>query len=378
MEKRAFGKTGEEISLLGFGCMRLPLLSEDTKDIDRASAEAMVDYAYAHGVNYFDTAYTYHGECSEPFIGEVLSKYPRERFKLATKMPVWLLEKEEDAVHYFSKQLERCKVDYFDFYLIHSLNAERIEHIERLKLYDYLLREKERGRICNLGFSFHDAPELLNGLATRIKWDFAQIQLNYLDWEIQNAKLAYEILTKNNLPVIVMEPIRGGTLANLPEASRAILAGQDAGASPASWAMRFAASLPNVLTVLSGMSTMEQVEDNVRTMSDFKPLTGEEREALERSLAEYRRAGAIPCTGCRYCMDCPAGVDIPSNFAIYSQYKITGVKFAMEIQYMTLGEAKQASNCVNCGKCVPLCPQFINIPEELKKVAAAAAEAAAD
>lgn len=378
MEKRIFRKTGEEISLLGFGCMRLPLRSEDTKDIDEPSAEAMIDYAYRRGVNYFDTAYVYHGELSEPFIGRVLSKYPRESFKLATKMPVWLLEKEGDAERCFKEQLERCKVDYFDFYLVHSLNAERIEHIERLKLYDYLSREKERGRIRNLGFSFHDAPDLLRGLIARHKWDFAQIQLNYLDWEVQDAKLAYEILTENNLPVIVMEPIRGGALANLPEASRVILAEKDAGASPASWAMRFAASLPNVLTVLSGMSTMEQVEDNVKTMSDFKPLTEEERKTLERSLVEYRKTGAIPCTGCRYCMDCPAGVDIPSNFAIYSQYKITGIKMHMEIQYMTLGQAKQARNCVSCGQCVPLCPQFINIPEELKKVAAAAVEAEED
>lgn len=378
MEKRIFRKTGEEISLLGFGCMRLPLLSEDTKDIDEPLAEAMIDYAYRHGVNYFDTAYVYHGELSEPFIGRVLSKYPRESFKLATKMPVWLLEKEGDAERCFKEQLERCKVDYFDFYLVHSLNAERMEHIERLKLYDYLSREKERGRIRNLGFSFHDAPELLNRLVAGNKWDFAQIQLNYLDWEVQDAKLAYEILTENNLPVIVMEPIRGGALANLPEASRVILAEKDAGASPASWAMRFAASLPNVLTVLSGMSTMEQVEDNVKTMSDFKPLTGEERKTLERSLVEYRKTGAIPCTGCRYCMDCPAGVDIPANFAIYSQYKITGIKMHMEIQYMTLGQAKQARNCVSCGQCVPLCPQFINIPEELKKVAAAAVEAEED
>lgn len=378
MEKRALQKNGEEVSLLGFGCMRLPTRSGDPKDIDEALAEAMIDHAYESGVNYFDTAYAYHQGRSEPLIGRALSKYPRASFNLATKMPVWLLEKEGDAEAIFNRQLELCGVDYFDFYLAHSLNAERMELMERVKLYDYLSQEKERGRIRHLGFSFHDAPELLTGLTARYEWDFAQIQLNYFDWEAQNAKQAYEILTRNGLPVVVMEPVRGGTLASLPETAGSILAGQDAGASHASWALRFAASLPNVLTVLSGMSTMEQVRDNVKTMSGFRPLTEEESAALRRALVEYKKTGAIPCTGCRYCMDCPAGVDIPGNFAVYSQYKITSSKIAMEAQYVTLGAAKQASRCVECGQCVPLCPQFINIPQELKKVAAAAAEAMAD
>lgn len=378
MEKRAFQKSGEQVSLLGFGCMRLPTRSDDPKDIDAAQAEAMIDYAYESGVNYFDTAYAYHQGRSEPLIGKALSKYPRGSFNLATKMPVWLLEKEGDAEAIFNRQLELCGVDYFDFYLAHSLNAGRLELMERVKLYDYLSLEKERGRIRRLGFSFHDAPELLTSLTAGYGWDFAQIQLNYFDWEAQNAKLAYDILTKNGLPVVVMEPVRGGALASLPEAAGSILAGHDAEASHASWALRFAASLPNVLTVLSGMSTMEQVRDNVKTMSGFKPLTEEESESLRRALVEYKKTGAVPCTGCRYCMDCPAGVDIPGNFAVYSQYKLNNNKIMMEVQYATLGTARQAVNCVECGQCVPLCPQFINIPDELKKVVAAAAEAMAD
>lgn len=378
MEKRLFQKSGEQVSLLGFGCMRLPTLSEDAKDIDTVLAEAMVDHAYANGVNYFDTAYPYHKGASEPFIGKALSKYPRESFKLATKMPMWFLEKEGDAEQIFNKQLELCGVSYFDFYLAHSLNAERIELMERVKLYDYLRREKESGRIRHLGFSFHDNPQLLSDLTARYKWDFAQIQLNYFDWEVQNAKLAYDILTKNGLPVVVMEPVRGGALANLPETSRSVLAERDAVASPASWALRFAAGLPNVLTVLSGMSTMEQVRDNVDTMSGFTPLSEDDAQVLRRALVEYKKTGAVPCTGCRYCMDCPAGVDIPGNFAVYSQYKLTGNKIMMDAQYRTLGEAGQACNCVDCGQCLPLCPQSINIPEELKKVVAAAAESAED
>lgn len=378
MEKRTFKKTGEQVSLLGFGCMRYPKLSADKNDINEQLAEEMINRAYACGVNYFDTAYSYHDGLSESFTGRALSKFPRESYKLATKMPIWLLQNEEDAPRIFAEQLKRCQVDYFDFYLVHSLNAERIETMERLRLFDYLEGERAKGRIRNLGFSFHDEPKLLNSLAALHRWDFAQIQLNYLDWDIQDAKLAYQILTENNLPVVVMEPVRGGTLANLPRPALDLLTEKRPHGSVASWALRFAADLPEVLTVLSGMSAMEQLEDNLKTLSDFEPLSEDERSILDRALVEYKKSGAIPCTGCRYCMDCPSGVDIPKNFAVYNQYKITGVKIAMEIQYCTLGKEKQADNCIECGQCVPLCPQFIDIPGELKKVAQAAAEAAAD
>lgn len=363
---------------MGFGCMRFPKLSADKNDIDERRAEEMIDHAYASGVNYFDTAYTYHDNLSEAFTGRALSKFPRESYKLATKMPIWLLQNEEDASRIFAEQLERCQVDYFDFYLVHSLNAERIETMEKLRLFDYLDGERARGRIRNLGFSFHDAPQLLNRLAVMHGWDFAQIQLNYLDWDVQDAKLAYQILAENNLPVVVMEPVHGGSLADLPQPALDILTEKRPGDSAASWALRFAADLPEVFTVLSGMSTMEQLEDNVKTLSGFEPLSRDDRAVLDRALVEYKKSGAVPCTGCRYCMDCPAGVDIPKNFAVYNQYKASGIKIAMEIQYYTLGKEKQAGNCVECGQCVPLCPQFIDIPGELKKVAQAATEAEAD
>lgn len=374
MEKRVFKKTGEDISLLGFGCMRLPRLTEGKNDIDEVKAEAMLDYAYSRGVNYFDTAYSYHDGLSEAFAGRALAKYPRASFKLATKMPIWLLEKEADAERYFTEQLGRCGVDYFDFYLVHSLNGERIENMERLDLYGYLAEEKKRGRIRSLGFSFHDDPRLLEDLAAKHSWDFAQIQLNYLDWEAMNAKLAYDTLTEHDIPVIVMEPVHGGTLANLPEAAEAVLR-DFGGASPASWAVRFAAGLPNVITVLSGMTTMEQVVDNINTMSDFKPLNLEECGVLERALVEYKKSGSVPCTGCRYCMECPAGVDIPGNFSLFNQFKFNNNKMYLEIAYQTLGKEKQARNCVGCGQCLPFCPQFINIPEELRLVSAAVEEA---
>lgn len=378
MKRRVFRKTGEEISLLGFGCMRFPKLSEDKNDIDELKSESLLDYAYGQGVNYFDTAYPYHGGLSEAFTGRVLSKYPRGSYKLATKMPVWMLKEEGDAERYFTEQLNRCQVGYFDFYLAHSLSAERIEIMERVKLYDYLLKEKERGRIRSLGFSYHDKADLLSGLISKYSWDFAQIQLNYLDWEAQDAKRAYEILTENDIPVIVMEPVHGGTLADLPPAALDILAESGSGASAASWAMRFAAGLPNVLTVLSGMSDMEQLKDNIKTIAGFTRLTEYERGLLERALVEYKKSGSVPCTGCRYCMDCPSGVDIPKNFVIYNQFKFNNNKIYLESANLTLGKEKQADNCVECGQCAPLCPQFIDIPGELKKVAAAVADAIKD
>ena len=371
MEKRVFRHTGDEISLLGFGCMRFPKLSENKNDIDEFKARAMLDHAFANGVNYFDTAYTYHDGLSEAFIGGALAKYPRDSYKLATKMPIWLLEKESDAGRYFETQLKRCGVDYFDFYLVHAVSSSRVELLEKIKLYYYLHMEKERGRIRSLGFSFHDETGVLNDVLSKYEWDFAQIQLNYLDWEVQNAKGAYEILRKNEVPVVVMEPVHGGTLADLPQSAMDILSEAEPNASAASWAMRFAAGLPGVMTVLSGMTTMEQVKDNLKTFTSFKPLSEKELGLLERARLEYLKAGVIPCTGCYYCMECPCGVNIPNNFAAYNQFRMNGNEIYMEIAYRALGRDKQARNCSACGKCVPLCPQAIDIPEELKKIAAA-------
>ncbi len=229
-------------------------------------------------------------------------------------------------------------------------------------------RKKKEGKIRHLGFSFHDRPELLTRIVEEHEWDFAQIQLNYLDWELQNAARQYEILTDHGLPVVVMEPVRGGTLATLSESACQILRAADPSASPASWAIRFAASLPNVMTVLSGMSNMEQVQDNVATMNAFFPLTEREREVLAEALHAFKLASTIPCTGCRYCMDCPAGVDIPGVFATYNQYCITKNAIAFETGYDVLGAEHQASHCVNCKACLPKCPQHIAIPDRLREI----------
>ena len=369
MEKRRYKSTALEVSLLGLGCMRLPKVGPDTEEIDKARAQEIVDYAYSHGVNYFDTAYMYHGGASEPFIGPALKKYPRESYCLASKMPVWMCKDEAEVERVFNEQLAKCQVDYFDFYLCHSLNKDHFERIEKLHVYDFLQRMKKEGKICRLGFSFHDKPEVLRTIVAAHQWDFAQIQLNYLDWEMQDAKTQYEILTENGIQVIVMEPVRGGALASLCPESDAIFKQAEPERSVASWAVRYAASLPNVLTVLSGMSNMEQVQDNVATMTDFRPLSREEYQIVEHAVDTYRKNKTVPCTGCRYCMDCPFGVDIPAVFRLYNQYAISGDAAGFKAEYERLGAEHQAAACKSCGACTRVCPQHIESPKRMKEIA---------
>lgn len=356
--------------MLGFGTMRLPQTDpEDSATIDYLKAQEMIDYAMSHGVNYYDTAYTYHKGQSERFIGQALKKYPREDYFLATKMPTWLLKSPEDLPRIFEHQLEKCQVEYFDFYLVHDINKDDYDNFLQYHMYDFLAQKKAEGKIHNLGFSFHDTPELLQQVASSYAWDFAQIQLNYIDWELQNAQRQYEILDELHIPIIVMEPVRGGALATLNPQAVSILKACHPDASPASWALRYAASLPGVLTILSGMSTLEQVVDNVRTLTHAAPLSFQERQVLEQAYTAYRSSLAVPCTNCRYCMDCPAGVDIPKNFTAYNQYWVTKNDIGFLISYRLLGEKKQASACVHCNRCVSLCPQHIHIPDELEKIA---------
>ncbi|MGI6664763.1 MAG: aldo/keto reductase [Christensenellaceae bacterium] len=375
MTTRTLGNIKEKISLLGFGCMRFPKVAEDKQDIDEIAAQEMIDYAMAAGVNYYDTAYPYHEGMSETFVGKALKKYDRESFYLATKMPIWLLENEADCERYFNEQLEKCQVEYFDFYLLHNMNTGSIPNVEKSAAYDFVMQKKKEGKIRYVGFSFHDHPDVLQKIVDQYAWDFAQIQLNYLDWELQDAKRQYEILTAKNIPVIVMEPVRGGTLATLSEAAEKILKDENATASLASWAMRYAGGLPNVLTVLSGMSDLAQVKDNVSVMSSFTPLSAQEEGVLQEAAAAYRASGTIPCTGCRYCMDCPVGIDIPKVLAAYNQYQIGKNPFQFKNIYESaLTEEQKAHNCISCGVCVPKCPQFIDIPAWMEKVAALAVE----
>jgi len=375
METRLLKGIGKPISLLGFGMMRLPLASDQVSDIDYDKASNMVARAIEAGVNYFDTAWVYHGGESEVFAGKTLSGYPREKYNIATKMPVWQVESSYDMERIFSEQLKKCRVEYFDFYLLHNIGGEAFNMTIKRGVYEFLRKKKDEGLIRYLGFSIHGSPDMLVEAVGKWDWDFAQIQLNYIDWDTLDSKRQYEILAGRGIPVIVMEPVRGGALSNLSGKAEDILKTADASASQASWAIRFAASLPGVLTVLSGMTVMEQLEDNIRTLSDFRTISDDERSVLTRAAAAYRESGTIPCTGCRYCMECPRGVEIPRVLAIYNYYKTVNVvnqamgKIVFRNNYRTLAESQQAHNCIECGACTRLCPQGIDVPKILKEIA---------
>jgi predicted aldo/keto reductase-like oxidoreductase len=385
MEKRIYKKTGESLSLLGFGMMRLPKVDPDKSDIDYETGQKMVDYAIAHGVNYFDTAYPYHDGKSEPFTGQALSKYKRDSFFLATKMPSWELKDRDSAPRLLQTQLDRLKMDYIDFYLCHALSSfdDYVAKYEGLGAINYLDEQKARGVIRKLGFSFHGEIADLEKLTDRRDWDFVQIQANYLDWDTQNAKRLYEILEEKNIPCIIMEPVRGGMLATLCEESVRILRDAAPGQSTASWAIRFAATLPNVITVLSGMTTMDQVEDNIKTIEHFKPLVNEDYQTLQKALAAFLDTGSIPCTGCRYCMDCPSGVDIPKVFEVYNKCAAAHqlpVSFGDEATiresakhfaraYHEIPEKNRAHHCTACRVCMEHCPQSIKIPDQMRGIA---------
>ena len=370
MITRSFSNIREKPTLLGFGCMRLPTLDEDKKIIDEEKATQLLHYAHAQGITYFDVAYPYLDQKCEAFVAKALSPFPRSSYYLADKMPVWLIKQETDTNRLFQEQLERCQTSYFDFYLAHSMDREKYEIFEKFHVYDYLAEQKKQGKIHNLGFSFHDSPQLLQTMLEKYSWDFVQIQLNYLDWELQNAKEQYELIRSHGIPCVIMEPVRGGTLASLCDEANALLHRFHPDASTASWALRFAASLPNVMTVLSGMTTMEQLQDNLNTIANFQPLTEQERDVLAQALAAYRANPTIPCTGCRYCMPCPAGVDIPKMFQLYNQYSLDHKELHFNISYWQVDPSKHADKCVNCKKCMKICPQGIAIPEHMAEIKA--------
>ena len=385
MEKRTFRDTGKQISLLGFGGMRFPVISEENKKIDRVKAQEMIDYAYAQGVNYFDTAYMYHDGESELFFKEALKKYPRDSYYLADKLPIWMgIDSLEDAKARFAEQLDKCGVDYFDFYLLHNLSSREVfeEKYLGLGILDYLISEKEAGRIKHLGFSFHGDVPLFDYLMKLRKWDFFQMQLNYLDWDDQRARDVYEIGEAAECPCIVMEPVRGGSLVKLCDSAVKLLKDHAPDKSVASWAIRYAASKENVLTVLSGMTTMDHVIDNCETLGDFKPLEEKDYEVLSAAIAEYRKNDTIPCTGCRYCSDCKAGIDIAGVFALYNEFVTSGrMPFSLDGTIDEEYKAKAAEfvkelekfdpmpdKCIRCKACEDHCPQSIKISRMLGKI----------
>ncbi len=368
MYTRTYKNVGPELSLLGLGCMRLPQTAGENPVIDEQHALDMVDLAYSRGINYYDTAYFYHGGASEPFVGKALSRYPRESLHIATKMPVFKVETMADAETIFADQLAKLQTDYIDFYLCHAINAASFEKMEKIGLYDFLKAKKDAGIIKHLGFSFHDSPEALKVIVDAHEWDFAQIQLNYLDWEMQRANEQYQVLTDAGIPVVIMEPVRGGTLADLGEEANAILKAAHPDWSIASWALRYAASLPNVMMVLSGMSNMDQMADNLNTFDSFAPLSDADRAVLAEALAAFRRRTFVPCTGCKYCVDCPMGIDIPTVFTRYNQYALHKDAAAFKKHLEALPEGSRPTDCIACGLCAGVCPQHIGIPELMSKI----------
>ena len=330
--------------------------------IDYKKGQELVDEAYNLGVNYFDTAYMYHAGKSEKFIGTALKKYPRESYFLADKLPIWMCAKKSDMEKIFKNQLERTEHDYFDFYLLHSLDGKNFDKCEKYGAYEFITKKKEEGKVKNIGFSFHGTIEDLRRIVAAHKWDFAQIQMNYLDWKNQDAKTQYEILTEAGIPVIVMEPVRGGKLADVPENVSQLFLNNKPDKTVASWAINFVASHDNVLTILSGMNSLEQLHDNISNLTDFVPFTDNEYKICENAAALINKSDIIPCTGCDYCADCPKGVKISSVFAAYNKYK-TGEITARESQELYSAIDVNASACVACKHCEGHCPQSIKISE---------------
>ena len=367
IDRRMIPALGKEISRLGYGGMRFP---KNGDEVDMDAAVQLLRKAYEMGINYFDTAMVYHKGESEKIFGKAFEPYPRDSYLIADKMSIWLCSDEEDMKARFYNQLKTLKTDYIDFYLVHSLNRNHYKKVKDLHCVEFLQQMKQEGKIKHLGFSFHDTYQVFTQILNDYTWDFVQIQLNYLDWHNQGAEQLYRELERRNLPVMVMEPVRGGYLATIDSERAKPFLELEPQRSIASWAIRWVESLPQVAVVLSGMSDLQQLEDNVATMTHFEPMNEQELAAIDRVVEEIRKVNEIPCTGCRYCMDCPMGVDIPEIFSIYSQYKIFGKEKAFVQDYEEVVEhGNGAEHCVRCMACTTICPQMIAIPDKLEMIA---------
>lgn len=360
---------------LGFGCMRFPLLDEnDVKSIDKPQVEAMFDRFLEQGFTYVDTAYPYHeGESERVVKAALVDRYPREAYKLATKLPTFLLKEKEDCARYFNEQLEKTGAGYFDYYLIHCLTTDLYETAKKCDAFAFAAAMKAEGKVKEFGFSFHDTPEKLDEILTaHPEVDFVQLQINYLDWEAPNVQSrgCYEVARKHKKEIVVMEPVKGGSLIRVPDEVAATFKEADPNRSIASWAIRFAASLDGVRMVLSGMSNTEQMEDNLSYMDAFEPLSEAEMDMVLRAGEQIRKTIAIPCTACEYCVaGCPMHICIPDYFKLYNERKQTlsaGKSKAYDELSATHGKA---SACVACGQCESICPQHLPIIENLRLVA---------
>lgn len=359
----------------GFGSMRLPLLNpEDPTSVDLDTLCSMVDLFLESGFTYFDTAYMYHKYVSEVMIRKALvERHPRESYILADKLPLSHLKQEEDMEHFFNEQLEKCGVEYFDYYLLHNMTRSFYPTAERLGAFDFAKQKKAEGKARKIGFSFHADAELLEQiLKLHSEMEFVQLQLNYIDWESPNiqSRECYEICRRYGKEVIVMEPVKGGTLAAVPKAAEEKMKAYAPDRSAASWAVRFAASQEGVIMVLSGMSAMDQLVDNISYMQNFKPLNEEEKGIIRDVTAIINSSIAIPCTSCQYCVEgCPSRIPIPRYFALYNQYRIFGEKSNSKPYYQNYtGSHGKADDCISCHKCETICPQHLPIADYMKDV----------
>lgn len=360
---------------LGFGCMRLPQTNpDDPTAIDLEQFKQMVDTFIEAGGTYFDTAYVYHNGHSEVALREALVKrYPRDSFTIATKCLAWAQPDAESAKACLTTSMERLGVDYIDYYLLHNVGGDRTAIFDKYGLWDWAQEQKAAGVIKNVGFSMHDGAEALDDLLTKHpEMDFIQLQINYLDWEdpVVESRKCLEVAQKHNMPVVIMEPARGGRLANLPQRGAEVLAAANPTMSQVSWAYRFCYNLPNIITVLSGMSTLEQTQENVREFKQQTPFTEDEKKALDEAVAALRAVDLIPCTNCRYCVkDCPQGVKIPEIMGMMNLEKQIEDHDFVKHQYSWQAKDGRASQCIQCGLCESMCPQSIGIIELLEEAA---------
>ncbi|HNZ50069.1 MAG TPA: aldo/keto reductase [Bacilli bacterium] len=365
MEYRSWYERNIKTSLLGFGAMRLKTVNGE---IDEAKGLALFDYAYKHGINYYDTAMPYTEGKNETFVGKALKRYPRDSFYLASKLSLGMLNSQEEVLGFIDRQLENLQTSYLDMYLLHALNKERVKLIKEWDILTIVKRWQQEGKIRNIGFSFHDDYETFTEILAMNDWDFCQIQLNYMDTDIQQGIKGYEDLVERKIPVVIMEPIKGGKLAtfssSIAEPFRRL-----SSASNASWALRWVGSLPGVKVMLSGMNEMEQLVDNLATCSSFQALTSLEYQAVKEVKARLEKAIKVDCTNCRYCMPCTVGIDIPGNFRIFNSFGMYNNESDAHWQFNNLiRHSTSLTSCIECGKCVEECPQHIQIPDELKRM----------
>lgn len=359
-----------QLSALGMGAMRLPVIDGNDAQIDKEATAEMVAYAMEHGINYYDTAWGYHDGNSETVMGKALSRYPRESFYLATKFPGYDLSNMDKVESIFEAQLEKCGVDYFDFYLFHNVCEMNIDAYldEKYGIFDYLMEQKKKGRIRHLGFSAHGSYDIMKRFldAYGEHMEFCQIQLNYLDWSFQNARAKVDLLKEHHIPVWVMEPLRGGKLASLEDENAAVLKGLRPEEGIPAWAFRFLQSIPGVTMVLSGMSNFQQMQENIAVFEEDKPLDEKEMAALLEVADRMVKKIALPCTACHYCVShCPKGLDIPALLELYNEHCFTGGGFIAPMALMAVPEEKKPGACISCRSCEAVCPQQIKISEAM-------------